>query len=73
MIKAHEVQGVLALLNSFNRVGLVKVASTAAVSKLLYISMYPLPPLPTLTTSLTTGFSAGCHASRPPTPSLKRG
>ena len=40
MIKAHEVQGVIALENSFNRVGLdhvvlVKVASTAVVSKLL--------------------------------------
>ena len=42
MIKAHEIQGSLALLNSFNRVGLdhvvlVKVASTAVVSKLLYV------------------------------------
>ncbi|RMZ86128.1 hypothetical protein DV737_g31, partial [Chaetothyriales sp. CBS 132003] len=40
MIKAHEIQGVLALENSYNRVGLdhvvlVKVASTAVVSKLL--------------------------------------
>lgn len=40
MIKAHEIQGCLALENSFNRVGLdhvvlVKVASTAAISKLL--------------------------------------
>ncbi|KAH9949552.1 2-methylcitrate dehydratase [Amylocystis lapponica] len=40
MIKAHEIQGCLALLNSFNRVGLdhvvlVKVASTAVVSKML--------------------------------------
>ncbi len=40
MIKAHEVQGVLALENSFNRVGLdhvllVRVASTAVASKLL--------------------------------------
>lgn len=39
-IKAHEIQGVLALENSFNRVGLdhvvlVKVASTAVVTKLL--------------------------------------
>ena len=42
MIKAHEIQGQLALLNSFNRVGLdhvvlVKVASTAVVSKMLYV------------------------------------
>jgi 2-methylcitrate dehydratase len=40
MVMAHEVQGVLALENSFNRVGLdhvilVKVASTAVVGKLL--------------------------------------
>lgn len=40
MIKAHEIQGVLALENSFNKVGLdhvvlVKVASTAVVSKML--------------------------------------
>ena len=40
MIKAHEIQGVLALENSFNRVGLdhvilVKVASTAVVTLLL--------------------------------------
>lgn len=47
MIKAHEIQGSLALLNSFNRVGLdhvvlVKVASTAVVSKLLYVFLSPL-------------------------------
>jgi 2-methylcitrate dehydratase len=40
MIKAHEIQGVLALANSFNRVGLdhvilVKVASTAVATWLL--------------------------------------
>src|SRR5262249_53215168 len=40
MIKAHEVQGVLALRNAFNRVGLdhvvlVKVASTAVATGLL--------------------------------------
>lgn len=40
MVKAHEIQGVLALENSFNQVGLdhvvlVKVATTAVVSKLL--------------------------------------
>ncbi|KKZ66553.1 2-methylcitrate dehydratase [[Emmonsia] crescens] len=40
MIKAHEIQGVLALENSYNKVGLdhvvlVKVATTAVVSKLL--------------------------------------
>jgi 2-methylcitrate dehydratase len=40
MIKAHEIQGVLALENSFNKVGLdhvvlVKVASTAVVANML--------------------------------------
>ena len=40
MIKAHEIQGVLALENSFNRVGLdhvvlVKVASTAVVTAMM--------------------------------------
>ncbi len=40
MIKAHEIQGVIAIENSFNRVGLdhvvlVKVATTAVVSKML--------------------------------------
>jgi 2-methylcitrate dehydratase len=40
MIKAHEIQGVLALENSFNRVGLdhvllVRIASTAVVTSLL--------------------------------------
>ena len=39
MIKAHEIQGILALENSFNRVGLdhvilVKVASTAVITKM---------------------------------------
>ncbi|GIS76434.1 MAG: hypothetical protein CM1200mP12_21530 [Gammaproteobacteria bacterium] len=39
MIKAHEIQGVLALENSFNRVGLdhvvlVKIASTAVIASL---------------------------------------
>jgi 2-methylcitrate dehydratase len=40
MIKAHEIQGVIALENSFNRVGLchvllVRIASTAVVTKLM--------------------------------------
>ena len=40
MIKAHEIQGVLALDNSLNRVGLdhvlfVKIATTAVVTKML--------------------------------------
>lgn len=44
MIKAHEIQGILALENSFNRVGLdhvvlVKVASTAVAAMLFGASM----------------------------------
>ncbi len=40
MIKAHEIQGILALQNSFNRVGLdhvilVRIASTAVVTQML--------------------------------------
>jgi 2-methylcitrate dehydratase len=43
MIKAHEIQGCMALENSFNKVGLdhvvlVKVASTAVVAKILGLS-----------------------------------
>jgi 2-methylcitrate dehydratase len=43
MIKAHEIQGVMALENSFNRVGLdhvvlVKVASTGVVANMLGLS-----------------------------------
>ncbi len=43
MIKAHEIQGIIALENSFNRVGLdhvllVKVASTAVVANMLGLS-----------------------------------
>jgi 2-methylcitrate dehydratase len=43
MIKAHEIQGVIALENSFNRVGLdhvvlVKVATTAVVARMLGLS-----------------------------------
>ena len=43
MIKAHEIQGCLALENSFNKVGLdhvvlVKVASTAVISQLLSLT-----------------------------------
>lgn len=43
MVKAHEIQGCIALENAFNRVGLdhvilVKVASTAVVSELLGLS-----------------------------------
>ena len=43
MIRAHEIQGVMALENSFNKVGLdhvilVKLASTAVVGKLIGLS-----------------------------------
>ena len=45
MIKAHEIQGVIALENSFNRVGLdhvvlVKVASTAVVADMLGLANF---------------------------------
>ena len=45
MIKAHEIQGCIALENSFNKVGLdhvvlVKVASTAVVSQLLGLTRH---------------------------------
>src|SRR6204780_4584770 len=44
MIKAHEIQGCIALENSFNKVGLdhvvlVKVASTAVISQLLALTV----------------------------------
>ena len=43
MIKAHEIQGCIALENSFNKVGLdhvilVKVASTAVVAEMMGLS-----------------------------------
>jgi 2-methylcitrate dehydratase len=43
MVKAHEIQGVIALENSFNKVGLdhvllVKVASTAVIGRMLGLS-----------------------------------
>ena len=49
MIKAHEIQGIIALENSFNRVGLdhvllVKVASTAVVTAMLGGRDNPFPP-----------------------------
>ncbi|NMM76716.1 2-methylcitrate dehydratase [Rhodococcus sp. SRB_17] len=45
IVKAHEIQGVIALENSFNKVGLdhvllVKVASTAVVSQLLGLTRH---------------------------------
>lgn len=47
MVKAHEIQGVIALENSFNKVGLdhvllVKLASTAVVGQLLGLSRQEL-------------------------------
>jgi 2-methylcitrate dehydratase PrpD len=67
MIKAHEIQGGLALLNSFNRVGLddvvlVKVASTAIVSKLLYVCIFV-----DMTTNLTNQKTTTTHKCRPST------
>lgn len=62
MIKAHEIQGGLALLNSFNRVGLdhvvlVKVASTAVVSKMLSVTSCRLPSTTELTASVFSGLN----------------
>jgi 2-methylcitrate dehydratase len=47
MIKAHEIQGIIALENSFNRVGLdhvvlVKVASTAVVAQMLGLAHHEI-------------------------------
>jgi 2-methylcitrate dehydratase len=62
MIKAHEIQGVIALENSFNKVGLdhvilVKVASTAVVSQLLGL------PRESIVNALSQAFVDG-HALR---------
>jgi 2-methylcitrate dehydratase PrpD len=60
MIMAHEIQGVLALENSFNRVGLdhvvlVKVASTAVTAKLMGANREQLP----------SGASTMCCSAKP--------
>ncbi|KIJ33796.1 hypothetical protein M422DRAFT_264258 [Sphaerobolus stellatus SS14] len=69
-IKAYEIQGGLALLNSYNRSGLdhvvlVKVASTAVVSKMLgHCMTKPLTPFP----KPRLADNRCAHTATPPTP-----
>lgn len=74
MIKAHEIQGVIALENSFNRVGLdhvvlVKVASTAVVAGLLGASKEQL--LNALSLAWVDGQSLRTYRHSPNTGSRK--
>lgn len=74
MIKAHEIQGVLALENSFNRVGLdhvvlVKVATTAVVANLLGCSREQL--LNALSLAWVDGQSLRTYRHAPNTGSRK--
>lgn len=74
MIKAHEIQGVLALENSFNKVGLdhvilVKVASTAVVGKLLGLTRDEL--ISALSLAFVDGQSLRTYRHAPNTGSRK--
>jgi len=74
MIQAHEIQGCLALENSFNRVGLdhvvlVKVASTAVVGKLLRLDREAL--LAALSLAWVDGQSLRTYRHAPNTGSRK--
>ena len=74
MIMAHEVQGVLALENSFNKVGLdhvilVKVASTAVASKLLGLNKEEL--INALSLAFVDGQSLRTYRHAPNTGSRK--
>ncbi|MGC4028976.1 MAG: bifunctional 2-methylcitrate dehydratase/aconitate hydratase [Steroidobacteraceae bacterium] len=74
MIKAHEIQGVLALENAFNRVGLdhvvlVKVASTAVVSQLLGLTRAQI--IDALSQSFLDGHSLRTYRHAPNTGSRK--
>jgi 2-methylcitrate dehydratase len=74
MIQAHEIQGVIALENSFNRVGLdhvvlVKVASTAVVSRLLGLSREEI--VNTLSLAWVDGQSLRTYRHAPNTGSRK--
>ncbi len=74
MIRAHEVQGVMALENSFNRVGLdhvllVKIASTAVVGKLIGLSADQL--INAISLSLVDGQSLRTYRHSPNTGSRK--
>src|SRR5678809_1449567 len=74
MIKAHEIQGVIALENSFNRVGLdhvvlVKLATTAVVSQLLGLSREAL--INALSQSFVDGQALRTYRHAPNTGSRK--
>src|ERR1700761_886569 len=74
MIKAHEIQGCLALENSFNKVGLdhvvlVKVASTAVVAHMLGLS--PQQVLDALSLAWVDGQSLRTYRHAPNTGSRK--
>ncbi|KAH0556303.1 ATP-binding cassette transporter CGR1 [Trichoglossum hirsutum] len=74
MIKAHEIQGCLALENSYNREGLdhvvlVKVATAAVVSKLLGLS--PLQTADAVTQAWVDGQSLRTYRHAPNTMSRK--
>jgi len=74
MIKAHEIQGCLALENSFNRVGLdhvvlVKVASTAVITQMLGLS--PEESIAALSLAWVDGQSLRTYRHAPNTGSRK--
>jgi 2-methylcitrate dehydratase len=74
MIRAHEIQGVLALENSFNKVGLdhvilVKVASTAVVGKLIGLTREEL--INAVSLSFVDGQSLRTYRHSPNTGSRK--
>ncbi|MGV6943746.1 bifunctional 2-methylcitrate dehydratase/aconitate hydratase [Sphingobacterium kyonggiense] len=74
MVKAHEIQGVLALENSFNKVGLdhvilVKVASTAVVGMLLGLTREEL--INALSLAFVDGQSLRTYRHAPNTGSRK--
>jgi 2-methylcitrate dehydratase len=74
MIKAHEIQGCIALENSFNKVGLdhvllVKVASTAVVAELLGLSREKI--IDALSLAFVDGHSLRTYRHSPNTGSRK--
>ena len=74
MIRAHEIQGVIALENSFNRVGLdhvllVKLASTAVVGKLIGLTREEL--INAISLAFVDGHSLRTYRHAPNTGSRK--
>ena len=74
MIRAHEIQGVMALENSFNRVGLdhvllVKLASTAVVGKLIGLTRDEL--IDAISLAFVDGHSLRTYRHSPNTGSRK--